>query len=253
MHKFLTALILSTASFITFASPTTICGESDDRVLSYNQKIGRLSELGKYKGCTITMISNSCAITAGHCFLYKDASKMIVEFNVPHSKEGEPQASSPEDTYEVDASSVVYESFLTGNDYAVFKLKNNSITKSEAGVMQGFYNVSFETPALLEKIRITGFGVDEFDGLKTFSQQTHTGLITRLPTPTSPIYSQSVIRHNIDTTGGNSGSSIIRESDEMIIGVHTHGGCYADGGNNEGTLISAHEKFQEAIKACLGN
>ena len=51
--------------------------------------------------------------------------------------------------------------------------------------------------------------------------------------------------------GGNSGSSIILELTQEIIGIHTHGGCTSFGGTNQGTLINEHKKLVAAIKACL--
>ena len=57
--------------------------------------------------------------------------------------------------------------------------------------------------------------------------------------------------HIADTMGGNSGSSIIRESDEMIVGIHTNGGCYSRGGSNSATVISENQELVKAIRACL--
>ena len=63
--------------------------------------------------------------------------------------------------------------------------------------------------------------------------------------------SKGLILHRVDTQGGNSGSSIINESTQKIVGIHTHGGCFTMGGTNIGTLLANHDKAQEAIKSCL--
>ena len=62
--SFILALLLTTG---VNAAEKSICG-TDDRVPSSLPKIGRL--LGKMSdpgGCTVTMISKTCAISAGHC------------------------------------------------------------------------------------------------------------------------------------------------------------------------------------------
>lgn len=53
--------------------------------------------------------------------------------------------------------------------------------------------------------------------------------------------SDGAVRYNdIDTLGGNSGSAILRAHDGKVIGVHTNGGCNAEGtGSNYGVTISA--------------
>jgi V8-like Glu-specific endopeptidase len=53
--------------------------------------------------------------------------------------------------------------------------------------------------------------------------------------------------------GGNSGSSIILESTNEIIGVHSHGSCGVWGDYNEGTLISKNKKFKAAIQECINS
>jgi V8-like Glu-specific endopeptidase len=51
----------------------------------------------------------------------------------------------------------------------------------------------------------------------------------------------TVIRYNdIDTLGGNSGSGILHAATGRLVGVHTNGGCNAEGtGSNSGVAIAA--------------
>lgn len=245
MANGIVAIIVTFFSLNLFASPETICGSNDDRVLSFDTKIGRLSELGKYKGCTATLISDSCAITAGHCKEVLD----VIEFNTPASKDGVPVPSELHDLYRIDQASIVSEfDGKVGNDYAVFKILPNEITGKLPGVLQGHYNVSFKKPSKGDKIRITGYGVDEGDATGNFAQQTHTGKIKSMG---GFFQRPSIITYDVDTTGGNSGSSIILESTNEIIGIHAMGGCSSFGGTNKGTLIAKHAELQKAIKACL--
>ena len=61
------------------------------------------------------------------------------------------------------------------------------------------------------------------------------------------------LKHNVDTKTGNSGSAIILEETEEIIGIHSHGGCSTSEGaeGNGGTAISKNQALAQAIKECL--
>ena len=241
-------LMISTtllAAAFSYAGVKSICG-TDDRILSFNSKIGRLSEDGKHKGCTATMIGNSCAITAGHC----ERVLVRAEFNTPVSVDNVPQASDKKDLYYIDQTSIVSQDEGPGKDWAVFKFKPNTITGKLPGVVQGNYDVSFNKLSKGDKIEITGYGIDDGDLDKHFAQQVHQGKITRLG---DAFYGKSVMSHVADTMGGNSGSSIIKIDTQEIVGIHTHGGCRRSGGSNMGTVISRHKKLMQAIKTCLAS
>ena len=243
MYKGLLIALILILSSTAFARPQTICGQEDDRVLSFESKIGRLSITGKHKGCTVTMISESCGISAGHCFEVLE----VAEFNTPVSVNGEPQPSAEEDVYKIDPSTIQYQDEGPGNDWAVFKVKANKITGKLPGTVQGYYDVSFRKPAKGIELRITGYGRDEADLDKNFAQQTHLGKLTK----NGSLFLGSLLQHTVDTMGGNSGSTIINEASQKVIGIHTHGGCASYGGANSGTLISGHDRLKKAIKACI--
>lgn len=237
------ACALSLLAFTTTtaqANSKSICG-ADDRELSTEPRVGRVLQPGDPAGCTVTMISKGCAITAGHCV----STFGIVEFNTPVSVDGRIQNSKPEDIYKVDNTRVVSTDGGIGNDFAVIHLMANEITGQIPGDAQGHYNVAAEAPVVGDIVRITGYGADYSDKDKNFAQQTHTGPIA--------VISGSSLYHQVDTMGGNSGSSIILESTGEIIGIHTHGGCGGWGGDNGSTLIAGHAKLQEAIKSCLAD
>jgi V8-like Glu-specific endopeptidase len=246
MFKGIITTVISLTALSASANVKTICGPTDDRKLSDNPKIGRLSTEDAHKGCTATMISDSCAITAGHCM----SVLVRAEFNTPESYNAEPQASAKEDVYYIDQDTIEYEYEGPGKDWAVFKFKPNKHTKKLPGKAQGYYDVNFNKIRTGSKLRITGYGVDYGDFYGNFAQQTHTG---NLEQQGGLSYGATVLRHTVDTMGGNSGSSILMESTQEIIGIHTHGGCRASGGANMGTLISAHKKLQAAIKKCLAS
>lgn len=221
------------------ANEKSICGV-DDRVPSSLPSVGRLLETRTSGGgCTVTMISKTCAISAGHC-----ASTFgVAEFNTPPSRNGRIQNPGPEDIYPVDKANSVWEYTGLGNDWAVLRIKANLITGLYAGDVQGFYEVDFNNPRSGTVVRITGYGLDRSDPERNLAQQTHTGEITR--------FRGATMYHVADTMGGNSGSSIIRESDQKIVAIHTNGGCSSRGGANAATVISENEDVKKAIRACL--
>jgi V8-like Glu-specific endopeptidase len=94
------------------------------------------------------------------------------------------------------------------------------------------------------ELRVTGYGKDS-DPDRNFSQQTHSG-------DHAGVFGDSELRHRIDTMGGNSGSTIINEATQEIIGIHTHGGCStAEDSANAGTSLAKNQEFVNAVKACL--
>lgn len=235
------SLLLTTQSF---AQDKSICGMNDDRVLSFNSKIGRLSAKGKHFGCTVTMISKTCGITAGHCKSSLDRA----EFNTPISMMYEPQPSHINDVYEIDQSTIVSQNEGPGKDWAVFKFKRNKMTGKFPGQEQGYYNVSFKKLTVGQRISITGYGEDDGDPSGNFAQQYHHGMITGLGDPT---YGDSVIKYDVDTMVGSSGSAIIDFDTQEVIGIHAQGGCHLKDGSNKGTIISRHPQAKKEIKKCL--
>lgn len=216
----------------------SICGTTDERDFSENPRVARIRQQTAPAGCTLTMISSSCAVTAGHC----RSTFGIAEFNTERSVDGRITPSAPEDTYPIDAASAVWVDRGVGQDWAVVRVLPNEITGAYPGDVQGTYDYSFEMPEVGDIIRITGYGTAR-GADRNFAQQTHTGEISMM--------SGTAIRHVADTTGGNSGSSIMHESTQTIIGIHTHGGCHARGGANAGTLLPGNDAFQEAIRSCI--
>lgn len=237
--------IVALGALLLFALPSqashrkSICGV-DDRVPSSNPKVARsISKMTDAGGCTLTMISKTCAISAGHC----GSTFGLAEFNTPASRNGRIQHPAPEDIYPVKVLNKVYNGL--GDDWAVLKVAPNAKTGALAGEQQGFYEVTFDAPAVGETVRITGYGLDQSDPERNLAQQTHTGDIVRLE--------GNIMYHIADTMGGNSGSSIIRESDEKIVAIHTNGGCHSRGGSNSSTMLSKNPKLKEAILACLSS
>ena len=218
----------------------SICGNVDDRQPSTDPRAGRLMPVG----CTAWLIDDcaGCFLTAGHC----TGNIQVVQFNVPLStSSGSTQHPGPEDQYPVDASSVQSNGGQgVGNDWAYFGTFSNGTTGLTAIDAQGpGFSLSAPPSAGSATIRITGYGVTDPRDQFSQTQQTHTG---GLVTSTS-----TTVQYTADTTGGNSGSPVIWDNTGLAVGIHTHGGCSASGGQNSGTSFSRPE-LQNALASPQG-
>ena len=235
------ALLFALFLFTSFTAAAMICGQ-DDRIPHFDMRIGRMKLSFADSGCTATMISKNCAITAGHCLKHMKT----LEFDVPLSVRGRTQFADPQNIYEIDQSSIVYQEVRPSTDWAVFKVKRNMLTKLSAGEANGYFPVNFNTPEVGEELMISGYGRDDRgDKSRNYTLQTDHGKLTAIQT----LIFGKALHYRIDGTGGTSGSAVIRVKHQDIIGVHTHGGC--DSIDNHGTLLSQRPDFIAAIKACL--
>ena len=215
------------------SGPESICGAADNRSASSNVRVGRIMPIG----CTGWLITDGRLVTAGHCI---SAATQTVQFNVPASSaDGTPVAPAVRHQYRVVTSSIRSQNGGIGNDWAVFDVLPNTETGQMPATAQGatFQLSNTDNP---QQVRITGHGVDgpapNFGAggprnAQNQTQQTHLGNLTQ--NTGGP--SNGVLRYDVDTQGGNSGSPVIVGGTETAIGIHTNGGCSAAGGTNSGT------------------
>ncbi len=222
--------------------PKAICGNSDDRILSYDPKIGKvIKNIDSEIGCTATLIGKNCAITAGHCI----SLLKYVEFNVQAAlPDGSWPAKNLSDIYAVDPNSIIYKN-IDIHDWAVFKLLPNTETGKLPGDVQGFYKISTQKPKRRQRIYITGYGLKTATDRQRTLQRTHSATIHKIS------MLMHTITHYVDTMPGNSGSAIILESNHEIVGIHTNNGCDSREKDNLGTLIYKNFELNQAIKNCL--
>lgn len=211
----------------------TICGSTDDRVLSSEPNTARLLP----SGCTAWIINdfNRTCLTAGHC---GTSGSSVIQFNVPLSTAtGGLVNPPPQHQYAVDAASVQSNNGGLGNDYCYFGCfpnSNTGLTPFQA--QNSFFTLASTAPALAspaQQIQITGYGTTSAPISPTWNQvqKTHTDAYIGVTGTT--------IRYITDTTGGNSGSPVLDLSTNTAIGIHTNGGCTSTGGSNSGCGINA--------------
>lgn len=242
-----------------------ICGKADDRVPSFDSKVGRLVKEGAKSGCGATLVGPSCVITIGECAQDRD----LVEFNVPASVAGISQASSSEDVYYVDKSATVFKRGGIGNQWAVLRLYPNKVTQKNAGDVQGFYRLADKKSQSGDPIRVVQYAyalndtydirqgnipASKYPETMHFAQQVSYGKLVKAGIFLIP----EIIEHDADTSYGSWGSPVINEKTNEVVGINTHGGCRAEymvklGARytNSGTSVTGSSEFKRAITACL--
>ena len=200
------------------------CGGSDDRVPTTDVRTARLLPMG----CTGWIINDACGcfLSAGHCGV---SGSTVAEFNVPNSTSSGSLVHPPaSDQYSVDNSSVQDYYYTIGNDWAYFGTYPNTQTGLTARDAQGDEFAVIQPPGFSsgQQIRITGYGVDYNDNVRTQTNQTHSGARVSA--------SGTIVEYTVDTEGGNSGSPVIFESTGEAIGIHTNGGCSPPSQGNTG-------------------
>lgn len=219
--------------------PRSICGSVDDRELSYDNRDARLMPIG----CTAWLFDDhgSRMMSAAHC---GPSGGDVIQFNVPLSTSGgSTQNPPPQDQYPVDNESVQDSigGIFIGNDWAYFGVFDNSNTGMSPGTAYGVHHTlaTSQTPVDNRPIRITGYGSTSSPVPASWYlvQKTHVGPFV--------FRSGNTIRYATDTTGGNSGSAVLDENNQVVIGVHTNAGCNSTGGN-QGTSIFNND-LQDAL------
>ena len=221
-------------------STRSICGSTDDRVLSFDDRSARILPVG----CTGWTISdcNHCMLTAGHC----QGGISTIQFKVPLSTAGGSIVNPhPDHQYAVDSSSLQGNGGGSGigDDWAYYGVHPNSNTGKTPFEAYGVaHNLDTTPPAPSGNARVTGYGSTSAPVSPTWYlvQKTHTGAYTT--------FTGTSLGYRMDTTGGNSGSPVIHEATNTAIGIHTHGGCTSSGGNNWGTAAN-----HAALNAALAN
>ncbi len=223
----------------------SICGNTDDRVLATDPRIGRA--VTGASACTWWLISECVIVTAGHC-ADNATTPTIIGFNLPLSTTGGTMVHPPpDDQYPAIVPTLQFQDAGIGRDWAVMRMGRNSNHGEYPGERQGAWFELGPVPNGIAgvDIRITGNGRVSAPVSLTWNSVTKTHVGPRVTTGTA-----DALRYATDTTGGNSGSPVIHEQTGRAIGVHTHGGCNSSGGGNYGTRIDK-PAFAAAVNSAL--
>ncbi|TVQ50817.1 MAG: hypothetical protein EA377_13830, partial [Phycisphaerales bacterium] len=150
----------------------------------------------------------------------------------------------PNDQYAIDSQSKLVLNQNCSNEgmyFGVFPNSNTGLTPRQAQGEGYVLASSAPSSAGSPTVRIRGYGTTTSTNLPNSwnsVQKEHTGPLTQSFGTT--------IRYVVDTTGGNSGSAVIRESTGDVIGIHTCGGCGPSFGSNVGTAIQ-HPTLQDFL------
>jgi len=184
-----------------------ICG-ADNRVPSDQDFAARLMPAG----CSSTVFNEqSCMVTAGHCIGPGD----VVQFRVPSSSPN-CQLNNPPTA---DQFPIIDEQGVNdgpGNDWAVMIPGTNNLGQKPYERYGALREIATTAPGAGQAMTIWGYGVDN-QCTQNQIQQTSGGSITSV--------GGTSFNHNVDATFGNSGSSLIRNSDQRIVGIATHCPC----------------------------
>jgi hypothetical protein len=223
----------------------TLCG-ADSRTRTRDDRVGRLFG----GGCTAWLTPNGACCTAGHCGY--GTINGFFEVNVPSSSSsGTPTPSAPEDQFPMDDSNIrqFFDSTISdaanrGQEYTVCGLFPNSNT-GEYAHERGFLRVTQYVPvANTSTLRITGYGLDDSPvgtgggrNSNNETEQTSTGPYRGQTDDGTRVYHS----YTTDTEAANSGSPMMYliGGYYFSLGIHTLGGCSADGtGANSGTSFN---------------
>jgi V8-like Glu-specific endopeptidase len=193
-----------------------------------------------------TLITSDLFLTAGHLFdrtadgwtlprqngtndvisSPEIATNMQVNFNFQFDPQGNLR------TEESFAITELVEFRLGGLDFAIVRLAGNP------AATYGTTRVSRTDAAVGDMLAIIGHPA---------------GLPKRIEAgPTSGLPGSAITYDDIDTLGGNSGSGVLRADDELLVGVHTNGGCTATGGSNSGVRIGSIVGASPIVRALAG-
>ncbi|MEN9529341.1 MAG: hypothetical protein RI932_1214 [Pseudomonadota bacterium] len=231
-------MFLSTLISMSSLGAQSVCGV-DDRTPSFENHVGHVrasngDTLGRF--CTVTLISESCALTAGHCLHVLDEAEF---FDANLSAQGWSQDLNS-NKYRVDKGSVRALQSRIGNDWAVVRLQPNPLSGMLPGKVHGFAEIDLDPQLALE-------GELEIHSI----QRDEKGQFGRVSARGTALSSDgSILFHDLDTGPGSSGSLISAAASGRAVAIHTHGGCDTMK-NNKATVIARVPYLVKAIRACV--
>jgi len=207
-------------------------GPSIDFVQRHSRPVGaictdnRQNSLNKY--CSGTLITNDLFLTASHC-IDQNTVNRYVAFNYQLDTQNNLRTI---DYYKI--IEIVEQGYIDDVDYAIIRLEDNP------GATYGFTQLSNRALVAGEELTI----IQHPDGRP---KEIEAG-------PFKRSFDKWMQYSDLDTEGGSSGSGVL-DSNGMIVGVHTNGGCdaYSSDGANHGMNMNTIENFSTTIKTLINS
>lgn len=219
----------------------SLCG-ADDRVPANFGPVGVTQAFDAEQNpgvCTVTLVSESCAITAGHCLPVIGRIHFGAETFRSDTRTGSKSSLSD---FEVDPSFVRALSTQIGNDWAVFRILPHQISGRFPGEIYGYLELELNPQAAVpSQLQTVAYGVSgrfAFDDL--MQMQSEGGVLWD---------SNRILYHDLDTGLGSGGTVLIDQFNGKGYAIHTHGGCNTMG-NNKATIIGRVPNLVRAIRDC---
>ncbi|HHI79614.1 MAG TPA: hypothetical protein ENK02_06510 [Planctomycetes bacterium] len=201
-------------------TPLTLCG-TDTRTRSFDRRVARLmlqrgTKVSIATGFLISRVN--CFATAGHAL--SGTQVVTVQFDVPLSTSTGTRVNPPPSSqylWEGNSNSFrLFENNGPGKDWGVFTTLKNSLTQRYPGRDRGDY---FRFGAVPSKglVQTFGHGIDTTPLSFNTVQQRSTGpILFRFP---------SSLGYRVPTQPGSSGGPITYGASNLVVAVHTNGGC----------------------------
>ncbi len=183
-----------------------ICGDTDDRVPSFEEWTARLLPAG---GTAAVIGEDSCMLSAGHAM----SGDMVVQFNVPNSTGGCVPVHPPA-AEQFPIVEFLFNSNGPGDDWAVMRAGINGLGEKPFERYGVFRPVTLEVAQPGQVVEATGYGMD-LTCVRNQIQQFADGTICETLPDRYTFW--------VDVTFGNSGSALILNDE--VIGIVTHGDC----------------------------
>lgn len=252
-------------------SARTQCGADDDREASNHAAVARMS----FPSCTAWLTSNAAFLTAGHCTISPASLiEFNVPASFPN---GIPQRAAMADQYPVIVANTSFSNSGPGQDWRILQVGRSAATGllpyqaqnsfirltnripqtirvtgcgldfSPAGCVPAAncpMGIPPSAPGCRCAINDATCGlpanpfIDDCNS-SNLTQQTGAGPFAGVG---SPFETGFTLFHRADSEPANSGSPMLYDDapnsvNGYGIGIHTHGGCTADGGRNAGTCF----------------